>query len=334
MIGSATRVVLEDEVAALAAQSADNLDVGLQASDLAYVIYTSGSTGKPKGVMVEHGNVVNFFTGMDAKLDTEPGVWLAVTSISFDISVLERFWTLARGFTVILYADAVRQKVARARPMKVRSKPLDFGLFYWNVVNDESEYDQDNYWLLLERAKYADANGFNSVWTPERHFAVFGGLFPNPSVTSAALATITKNSALRAGSCIVPLHSPIRIAEECAVVDHLSNGRVGMSIAAGWAPPDFAIRPEAFANAKQVMFDSAEIFKKLWRGETVEFPGPDAKAVKIRTLPRPNQKELPIWLTTAGNIDTYISAGRSGANLLTHLPGQTVEEVAEKVRAY
>ena len=60
---------------------------------LAYVIYTSGSTGKPKGVMLEHRNVVNFFTGMDIAIGSSPGVWLAVTSISFDISVLELLWT-------------------------------------------------------------------------------------------------------------------------------------------------------------------------------------------------------------------------------------------------
>ncbi len=334
MVGSATRVVLEDVASTLAAYPADNLALPCAPSDLAYVIYTSGSTGKPKGVMVEHGNVVNFFTGMDQKIDAQPGIWLAVTSISFDISVLELFWTLARGFTVLLYADAVRQKVARAKPATARAKPLDFGFFYWNVANDESEYDAEKYRLLIESAKYADANGFNSVWTPERHFAAFGGLFPNPSVTCAALAMVTKNVALRAGSCVVPLHSPIRIAEEWAVVDNLSNGRVGMSIAAGWAPPDFAIRPEAFANAKQVMFDSTELVKKLWRGETVDFIGPGGKSVPVRTLPRPIQKELPIWVTSAGNVDTYIAAGKSGANLLTHLLGQTVEEVGEKVRAY
>src|SRR5207249_9396168 len=62
--------------------------------NLAYVIYTSGSTGKPKGVMICHRNVVNFFTGMDQRIGAEAGVWLAVTSISFDISVLELFWTL------------------------------------------------------------------------------------------------------------------------------------------------------------------------------------------------------------------------------------------------
>lgn len=72
---------------------------------LAYVIYTSGSTGKPKGVMVEHRNVVNFFDGMDLAIGSEHGTWLAVTSTSFDISVLELFWTLTRGFTVVLHGD-------------------------------------------------------------------------------------------------------------------------------------------------------------------------------------------------------------------------------------
>jgi amino acid adenylation domain-containing protein len=70
--------------------------------NLAYVIYTSGSTGKPKGVMVTHRNAANFFAGMDAVIGRGPGVWLAVTSICFDISVLELFWTLSRGFKVVL----------------------------------------------------------------------------------------------------------------------------------------------------------------------------------------------------------------------------------------
>ena len=86
---------------------------GLQATHLAYVIFTSGSTGRPKGVMIEHRNVVNFFTAMDEQLEftpgvTDPGTWLAVTSISFDISVLELFWTLTRGFTVVVQDDEGR----------------------------------------------------------------------------------------------------------------------------------------------------------------------------------------------------------------------------------
>ncbi len=82
---------------------------------LAYVIYTSGSTGTPKGVMVEHRNVVNFCAAMDALLGTAPGVWLAITSISFDIAVLELWWTLSRGCRIVLQPDRVGASSTAAR---------------------------------------------------------------------------------------------------------------------------------------------------------------------------------------------------------------------------
>jgi len=100
-------LAVDTEWPAIAAHPADPLRLDFSSENLAYVIYTSGSTGRPKGVMVRHRNVMNLFTAMDQHLLLEtPGVWLAVTSISFDISVLELFWTLARGFRVILQDSA------------------------------------------------------------------------------------------------------------------------------------------------------------------------------------------------------------------------------------
>ena len=330
---NATALFHEELCQAASQFDGDNLDVAVAANELAYLIYTSGSTGKPKGVMVEHASVHNFFVGMDACIGKDRGNWLAVTSISFDISVLELFWTLSRGFKVVLYSD--QNKASGDAGALAQQTPInmDFSLFYWNVADEESHHQADKYRLLLDGARFADANGFKAVWNPERHFAAFGGLFPNPSVTCAALATITQHVDLRAGSCVVPLHSPIRVAEEWAVVDNLSNGRVGMAVASGWAPPDFAIKPENFENSKSIMFESLEQVRRLWRGETLTFPGPQGD-VKVRTLPRPIQKELPFWVTTAGNIETFKNAGRAGANVLTHLLGQTFEEVQEKVDAY
>ncbi len=101
--------VVDAEDAAIALESSAPVRSNAVPAHLAYVIYTSGSTGKPKGVMVENRNVVNFFTGMDRALGygsgCKPGVWLAVTSVAFDISVLELLWTLTRGFTVILHDE-------------------------------------------------------------------------------------------------------------------------------------------------------------------------------------------------------------------------------------
>ncbi len=102
---------LDGDAGAIAAQSSAPMDPPASESNLAYVIYTSGSTGRPKGVMVEHRNVVNFFAGMDQVIGAEPGVWLAVTSICFDISVLELLWTVTRGFRVVIHGEGNSDKI-------------------------------------------------------------------------------------------------------------------------------------------------------------------------------------------------------------------------------
>jgi amino acid adenylation domain-containing protein len=108
-----TRVVnIDDDWAEIAAESTADVRTNKEAANLAYVIYTSGSTGEPKGVMINHGNVMNFVAGMDAVLGQQPGVWLAVTSISFDISVLELLWTLARGYEVVLHVGDKDSSIA------------------------------------------------------------------------------------------------------------------------------------------------------------------------------------------------------------------------------
>lgn len=330
---AATKVLLLEDALQLS-NSDERIDGGAKPEHLAYVIYTSGSTGKPKGVMVEHRNVVNFFAGMDQHLDANfAGTWLAVTSLSFDISVLELCWTLARGYTVVVASEEQKLGAGGSAPRGAHaSRKLDFSLFYFSA--DENEGGQDKYRLLLEGAKYADKNGFAAVWTPERHFHAFGGLYPNPAVAGAAVAAVTEHIGIRAGSVVLPLHHPARVAEEWSVVDNISKGRVGISFASGWQPNDFALMPGNFADNKNVMLRNIEVVRKLWRGESVAFDGPLGKPVELRTLPRPVQKELPYWVTSAGNPQTFIDAGRIGANVLTHLLGQSVEELAEKITAY
>lgn len=318
--------------ARLSQSSQENPSSTATADDLAYLIYTSGSTGTPKGVMVSHGNVANFFAGMDNRIDHQTGAaWLAVTSLSFDISVLELFWTLARGFKLVLAGDESRTLISNGS-IGVSDRKIDFNLFYWG--NDDG-IGPKKYELLLEGAKFADAHGFNAVWTPERHFHAFGGPYPNPSVTGAAVAAVTQNIDVRAGSCVAPLHHPARIAEEWAVIDNLTNGRVGLAIASGWQPDDFVLRPENTPPAnKPAMYAAIDQLRQLWRGEAVEFPTQDGSPFAVVTQPRPVSKELPVWVTTAGNPQTWKEAGEIGANVLTHLLGQSVAEVGDKIKIY
>ncbi len=333
--GEGVRVIaVEDAAASVSGEAVAELDV--RPDHLAYVIYTSGSTGRPKGVMVEHRNVVNFFAAMDDRITVPQNVqpvWLAVTSLSFDISVLELFWTLTRGFKVVILADGTRKAASKPQARAPRTDGgMDFSLFFWGHDDAASA---DKYRLLLEGARYADAHGFRAVWTPERHFHAFGGPYPNPAVTGAAVAAVTRNLEIRAGSCVLPLHHPARVAEEWAVIDNITGGRTALAFASGWMPEDFLLRPEnAPPQNKAAMLRDIETVRRLWRGEKVAFDAPGGRQVEIVTQPRPVQSELPVWVTTAGNPETYRDAARLGANVLTHLLGQSIAELAEKIRIY
>ncbi|HEV2149288.1 MAG TPA: MupA/Atu3671 family FMN-dependent luciferase-like monooxygenase [Longimicrobiaceae bacterium] len=323
-------VAWEEARAAVNTLDPGDLDVPLQPENSAYVIYTSGSTGAPKGVVVQHGNVANFFAAMRERVGSAPGSWLAVTSISFDISVLELLWTLCQGSRVVLSAG-IRARPAAPRP-DASGRRMDFSLFYF--ASNEAAHGRDKYRLLLEGARFADRNGFTGVWTPERHFHAFGGLYPNPSVTSAAVAAVTERIRIRAGSVVLPLHDPIRVAEEWSVVDNLSNGRVEISFATGWHANDFVLAPERYAGRREGMYEQVEEVRRLWRGETVLRTAGNGDPAEVGTLPRPVQPELPFWITASGSPETFRRAGETGAFLLTHLLGQTVEELEQKIRVY
>lgn len=209
---------------------------------------------------------------------------------------------------------------------------MDFGLMFF--ASCDAEAGEPRYRLLTEAALFADQRGFCGVWTPERHFHPFGGLFPNPSVVGAGLATLTRNIQIRAGSLISPLHDPIRIAEEWSVVDNLSGGRVAISFGAGWNVDDFVFFPERYQNRQEVMYEQIGLVRDLWSGGEITRPNSFGKEVRIRLFPRPVQPELPVWVTSSGNPATFRQAGLIGANVLTHLIGQDAETLSDKIQIY
>jgi natural product biosynthesis luciferase-like monooxygenase protein len=326
-------VCLDVEAAIIAECDGENITRKNPSDNLAYIMHTSGSSGRPKGVMVSHRNVMNFFKGMDEKIAIGPlDTLLAVTSVGFDISVLELFWTLARGARVVIGRDPVASSAHRQNQPHKTLRNLRFSLFYF-AATDAATAGR-SYQLLLEGAKLADKLGFEAVWTPERHFHPFGGLYPNPSVTSAALAGITSQIHLRAGSVVLPLHNPIRVAEEWSLVDNLSQGRVGIAFASGWHSDDFVFFPESYDRRREVMLEGIEEVRRLWRGEKIKAIGGSGQELEIGTYPRPLQAELPVWLTSGGSLETFEVAGRIGANVLTHLLGQQFDDLSGKIAAY
>ncbi len=209
---------------------------------------------------------------------------------------------------------------------------MDFSLMFWGVASERSASDQYKY--LLDACRFADEKGFKAIWIPERHFHPFGGLFPNPSVVCAALATVTSKVRLRAGSVVAPLHHPLRIAEEWSVVDNLSNGRVEIAFATGWKDDDFALAPNNFETRRSILANTIETVQSLWRGEKYETINGRQEPIKVPIYPLPIQAELPTWITSAGSLKSITRAGRGGFNLLTHLLGQDFDELSNKIGQY
>jgi natural product biosynthesis luciferase-like monooxygenase protein len=208
---------------------------------------------------------------------------------------------------------------------------MEFGIMFFSQAGASGD---GKYRLLLDAAELADRRGFCAVWTPERHFHAFGGLYPSPAVVSAALAMITRKLQIRAGSLISPLHHDIRIAEEWSVVDNLSGGRAAISFGAGWNVDDFIFFPDRYPRRQAVMYEQIETVRRLWRGETLVRENTFGKPVQIALHPRPIQGELPVWVTSSGNVETFVSAGVHRANVLTHLIGQDVGTLAGKIERY
>ncbi|MEU2791680.1 MupA/Atu3671 family FMN-dependent luciferase-like monooxygenase [Streptomyces sp. NPDC007100] len=186
---------------------------------------------------------------------------------------------------------------------------------------------------ILETARFADRHGFHALWMPERHFHSFGGLFPNPVVLAAALARETRRIRLNAGSVVLPLHDPVRVAEEWSMADNLSGGRVGIGCAGGWHANDFVFFPERFGRHKEMMYEQLEQVRRLWRGEAVRRTGGDGET-EVRLFPRPVQDSPPVFTAVVGNPASYAAAARNDVGVVTNLMTQSVEQLAENVALY
>lgn len=209
---------------------------------------------------------------------------------------------------------------------------MKFSLFFFSA--DEERPGADKYRFVLDAARFADSYGFEGVWVPERHFDRFGGLYPNPSLLGAALAMATERVRIRAGSVVIPLHNSLRVAEEWAVVDNLSGGRVDVSFATGWLARDFVLAGGSYENRREDAYRMIAEVQTLWAGGEIEALDGNDERQRLRSFPRPLQPRLPTWISSGLSIGTFVQAGSMGANVLTAMLSLGLETLRERVDAY
>ncbi|MDA0704770.1 MAG: LLM class flavin-dependent oxidoreductase, partial [Proteobacteria bacterium] len=243
-------------------------------------------------------------------------------------AAMKRDEAARRAADAVIAGKTAQGPAASAPP----TSDLSFSLLLFADASGRSAEEQ--YALAHRLARFGDDHGFEAIWVPERHFHSFGGAYASPAILGAALAQATTSIRIRAGSVVLPLHHPLEVVEQWAMIDNLSGGRVDLGFASGWNPNDFAISPETYADRRKVWLERIDEVKRLWSGEALGYANGKGEAVDLLPLPRPVQPNLNCWLTVTREDASFVEAGRRGLNVLTMLMGITYDELAAKIALY
>jgi len=168
---------------------------------------------------------------------------------------------------------------------------------------------------ILDEALYAEEVGLNSAWIGEHHFNSLGVL-SCPDIVLANVAARTKKIRLAPAVTVLPLHQPIRVAEQWATLDLLSGGRVDFAAGRGYDRREYAPFHVSFEDNQSIFEEGMEIVQRLWASDTpISHHGRHYQFDNVAITPRPVQRPIPAYVASFSRPSIEL-AGRLGCNLI------------------
>lgn len=195
---------------------------------------------------------------------------------------------------------------------------MKFGYFTLTDNPDFYENRKDPNQMILDLADqcvYAEELGFNSVWVPEHHFNVLGVL-PSPSVFLANIAARTSKIELAPATVLLPASHPIRMAEEYALLDLLSDGRAIFSAGRGYDKREYDVFEVDFDNSREIFFEQLDIMKKAWTQPTISYSGKHYNFPEVELTPTPVQDPHPPIYVAAFSEPSILKAAEMGEHII------------------
>ena len=210
---------------------------------------------------------------------------------------------------------------------------LRFGL--WYDFRNPPVWRQDParlYEATIAQAVRAEALGWDDVWLSEHHF-IEDGYTPSMLPLAAAIATRTKRIRIGTSVLLLPLHDPLRVAEDSATIDIVSNGRFDLGVGAGYRVGEFRGFNIPRRTRDERMAEATEVLRRAFAGERFTFHGKYYRYEDVQLTPAPIQKPMPLWL--GGFLPKAIErAGRLGDGYISIGPIRPlVDRCLEAVRA-
>jgi alkanesulfonate monooxygenase SsuD/methylene tetrahydromethanopterin reductase-like flavin-dependent oxidoreductase (luciferase family) len=181
---------------------------------------------------------------------------------------------------------------------------------------------------VLEEFVYAEELGFDSVWLAEHHFSEYG-ILGNPLLFASLLAAKTKRIRIGTAVMILPFYNPVRLAEDAALVDLISEGRLDLGIGRGYQPKEFngfKINP---SESRGRFNESVDILKQAWTQDEVNYHGQYYDFEGISVHPKPVQKPHIPLRYAAVSTETYEIMGKAGNPIITS-PNFTPVEIIKR----
>jgi len=212
---------------------------------------------------------------------------------------------------------------------------MQFGLFtlfdFFPGRQDEVAYYQDTLDLMI----YAEKLGFDSVWVGEEHFYSFG-ICPSPQIFLTALARETTRLRLGTAISLLPFENPLRKAEDFAVLDILSGGRLDFGVGRGAIPKHFEGFRVSMQESRARYEEALEIIQRAWTQERFSYEGQFWQIPELSLSPKPLQKPYPPIYRGTLSPESFETAGRKGdrAFVVPWLTAPRPEEVKKRVEIY
>ncbi len=210
---------------------------------------------------------------------------------------------------------------------------MKFGMLSLLDHYAEDKSEQQYYKDFFAEVDYAEELGFDSIWIGEHHFCRY--VCPSPQILAMAIAQRTKKMRIGTAVTLLPHHDPIRLAEDYAMLDLLSGGRLDFGVGRGFIKLIYDGFNQSMDESRERFGESLEVIEKAWTSETFSHRGKFYTANNIRLLPRPLQKPMPpIYMAAAASPESFVAAGEKGHSLLLALFTMPMSAFKENVQLY
>jgi alkanesulfonate monooxygenase SsuD/methylene tetrahydromethanopterin reductase-like flavin-dependent oxidoreductase (luciferase family) len=194
---------------------------------------------------------------------------------------------------------------------------MEFGYFtlsdnhYQNNTRSPNQFVED----ITAEALYADQLGMHSAWIGEHHFNSLGVL-SCPDLVLAHIAARTEHIRLAPAVTVLPLHHPIRVAEQWATLDLLSKGRVDFAVGRGYDKREYLPFDVSFEDNQSIFEEGLELVRKLWQAEgRMSYHGKHYRFDDVRITPKPVQRPIPTYVGSFSRPSIELAA-RLGCGLI------------------